>query len=240
MKLSKNIWLDKQLSKPTYRELLQSLKKDRPATWSVASDMIGMPYDRYYITGEAMKLESSIKVDDMPYTALSVMEPMNIALFYHGIPNIVNHITMDKDGLMTTLFLEIDERLNANYSVSRIDTVAGIFKKGADGAHDDYVRENVFRQGILKTLIYLFMSDVDTQLVLSGRSNGKPRAQGKIMNDSPYDVQVVTSKWNTITINPNDFTVGGHFRLQPYGKERKFRRLQYIKPYIKHGYKRRN
>jgi hypothetical protein len=61
----------------------------------------------------------------------------------------------------------------------------------------------------------------------------------KYLNDSNHQIDVLDSRWFTETIRTEGFSVSGHFRLQPCGKNKDQRKLIYIKDYKKNGYHRK-
>jgi hypothetical protein len=88
---------------------------------------------------------------------------------------------------------------------------------------------------IYKILCFMYLSENEEQLIAAGVRHGT-RKSGKIVNDTPFPVTVVTSKWNVTSIRTEGFPVSGHFRLQPYKEGVK---MIFIEPFEKKGYVRR-
>lgn len=90
---------------------------------------------------------------------------------------------------------------------------------------------------IYKLLCFIYMSENEFQQVEAGRKAGTRRS-GKVINELPFRVIVVTSKWNVTYVNASDFKVSGHFRLWLRKATGKYE-LIFVKPYTKHGYTRK-
>ena len=58
----------------------------------------------------------------------------------------------------------------------------------------------------------------------------------KYVNDTKTGITMLDSKWFTTLVKSDGFTVHGHFRLQPCGKEMKDRKLIWINEFMKTGY----
>jgi hypothetical protein len=86
---------------------------------------------------------------------------------------------------------------------------------------------------IYKLLCFVFLSDIDEDVVLSGRKSGTKKS-GKIINTLPVPVTIINSRWNT-TVTVNGFVVRGHGRMQACGEEMKKRKLIWIEPFVKDG-----
>jgi hypothetical protein len=91
---------------------------------------------------------------------------------------------------------------------------------------------------VIKLMIFVELGDIEVEFIEKGRNNKKPKKEGKITNDSEYNVYVVDSSWNKLIIRTDGFAVRGHFRLQPCGEGMKDRKLIWIDAFEKHGYKR--
>ena len=89
----------------------------------------------------------------------------------------------------------------------------------------------------LVVVTYLELTEV-TLNVLQGGSSFGTNKQGKIKNDTRNKYILVNTNWNTTTIRLDEFSVRGHFRLQPCGVGRKNYKYVYIEPYTKGGIKR--
>jgi hypothetical protein len=87
----------------------------------------------------------------------------------------------------------------------------------------------------VRLLIFTELSELESVTLAPKQSVGTKK-QGKMLNESNSSVVVVDSTWNKIIHREQGFKVSGHLRLQPYGPEMKYRRLQYIDDFEKTGY----
>jgi len=58
----------------------------------------------------------------------------------------------------------------------------------------------------------------------------------KYVNDTKLGINILDSKWFTTLVKSDAFTVHGHFRLQPCGKDMKDKKLIWINDFMKTGY----
>lgn len=93
------------------------------------------------------------------------------------------------------------------------------------------------RDKFLQILIFMHFTELEVVYVKPGRGSGT-RSQGKVMNDGKMPVVVVDSTWNKLIIRNEEFNVNGHLALRACGTGRQDRRLTWINPYVKKGYKR--
>jgi hypothetical protein len=56
-------------------------------------------------------------------------------------------------------------------------------------------------------------------------------------NKMPFDVNILDVNWYTESCQSHPFVVRGHWRMQAHGKGRKERKLKWIDPFVKNGYK---
>lgn len=89
----------------------------------------------------------------------------------------------------------------------------------------------------LTMLIFINFVDVETKVI---GSSGKSLyiENEKVKNETNFNIKVLDKTWYTTVINSEGFPVKGHLRLQPVGEGRKDRKLIYIEPFEKNGYKR--
>lgn len=87
-------------------------------------------------------------------------------------------------------------------------------------------------------LCFVFLSENTYEIIEAGHRYGT-RKKGKIVNDLPFPVTVINSKWNITSIRTDGFLVSGHFRLAKVGPGRSETKMIYIEPFEKHGYIRR-
>lgn len=86
---------------------------------------------------------------------------------------------------------------------------------------------------IYRLLCFIYLSENIEEIIEPGRSNGKSKKQGKVLNELPVPIITITSKWNVTSIRTEGFDVSPHFRLQPYKTGVK---LILIEAFRKHGY----
>lgn len=93
---------------------------------------------------------------------------------------------------------------------------------------------------ILFSLCYImFLNFVDVETKIIGSSGKSLYIENeKVKNDTNFNIKVLDKTWYTTVINSEGFPVKGHLRLQPVGEGRKDRKLIYIEPFEKNGYKR--
>ena len=90
---------------------------------------------------------------------------------------------------------------------------------------------------VLQYLNFLKYVEVQTKEIKSG---GKLKdISCKYINNSDNNVTILDSTWFTNFYRNQGFKVRGHFRLQPYGKGKKQKRLIYITDFDKKGYVRK-
>ena len=119
-----------------------------------------------------------------------------------------------------------------------LNTKNGSIENGADFSQSAEIKEFSHDDEIIKLLkiiLFLEFSDIDTVLLKEGDKIGT-RRQGKYLNESGKDVILVDSTWNKTIIRLGGFGVRGHIRLQAFGPGRTRRKLIYIPEYTKKGY----
>lgn len=94
-----------------------------------------------------------------------------------------------------------------------------------------------FYSKFLVVVTYLELTEVTLNVLQGGGSYGTKKG-GKIKNDTHNKYILVNTNWNVTTIRLDEFSVRGHFRLQPCGVGRKQYKYVYIEPYTKGGIKR--
>ena len=208
----------------------------------VAEDMVTDRIKHYYVTKPAMKLIERIKLGDVDYAIFNKLPDMNIAIAFNGLEEGIVHVRI-QDRIMSILDISMQKSGYMSYNLVRVNVGSGQGEwryaiDVVDGWNEEM--EAHFRKTTMRVLVYLFLSDVSIQMIPIHGSNGLSKKNGKILNDTMHGVSIVTSKWNTLTMRAGGFEVGGHFRLQPYGRDRKQVKLKYIAPYRKKGYTRRN
>ena len=105
----------------------------------------------------------------------------------------------------------------------------------SDSALDKFINRSLLRS--ITFIMFLNFVDVETKII---GSSGKSLyiENEKVKNDTNFNIKVLDKTWYTTVINSEGFPVKGHLRLQPVGEGRKDRKLIYIEPFEKNGYKR--
>ena len=192
----------------------------------------------YYITSKALKIIHSIDIKDASYSILRSLPIKTTAskIYVEGHDNNLN--TFRYDGKMLHMAaITFDEGTDGDdrpitYTHYKINLETNEFHCN----HMNSKEQEYFDTIIMKELIYMFLSDIDIQILPINGDNGLSRANGKVKNETTTPINLVTEKWNTLTIRVGDYGVRGHMRLQPCGKDRLQRRLIYIAPFMKHKY----
>lgn len=104
----------------------------------------------------------------------------------------------------------------------------GETSSGDVGFQTKYVR-------FIQLVVWTQLSELE-YVVVKPKGRIGTRKNGKIANDSQTSIVVVDSSWNKVIIRTEGFSVSGHFRLQPCGKNRSKLKLVYVKPHQKSGY----
>jgi len=103
-----------------------------------------------------------------------------------------------------------------------------------------YEREDVKEKChlFMKMLVFLHFSEISEVFL---KPNGKigSHSTGRYKNETKHPFIVVNTKWNITSIRTEGFSVRGHFRLQPCGKENQDRKLIFIEEFEKQGYVRK-
>lgn len=104
--------------------------------------------------------------------------------------------------------------------------------------HDDIL--NVALYTILSAELFINFAEVETKLMAPNTKIWDERGVNAIYNNKTmHDITVIDSTWYQNLVSSGAFNVRGHFRLQPFGPERKQRRLQWIADFQKEGYHRK-
>ena len=88
-------------------------------------------------------------------------------------------------------------------------------------------------------VIHLFKKFAEVQVSDTKSRPAKAPEYRPEVKTSLQGVTFLDASWYTTAIHEGDFTVRGHFRLQPCGPEKKDRRLIFINEFQKHGYVRK-
>lgn len=112
--------------------------------------------------------------------------------------------------------------------------VSQVFSKGKDS---EYVQKWVANQLGICVVVEMFKryAQVETKTI-----NGNKKEvinQEKVLNEMPFPVTYLDSKWFTTLIRSEGFSVRGHFRLQPKKVGGEWtKELIWINEFQKHGY----
>lgn len=101
--------------------------------------------------------------------------------------------------------------------------------------HEDVINIERF---VYTLLCFVYLSDNETIYVPAGTRYGT-RKTGKLVNDTPFPMTIINSKWNITSIRTDDIEVGAHFRIFHTGPGRTIPRLQLVNAHVRHGYTRR-
>ena len=109
----------------------------------------------------------------------------------------------------------------------------------ADFTEDEIINIDNTTILLIKTLVYLFLADMDINIVQANSKHGKTK-KDKVVNNSNHSLHIVSNKWNKMTIISGPIPVSGHFRLQPFGTNRSKCRLIFINPHNRNKYTKKN
>lgn len=103
--------------------------------------------------------------------------------------------------------------------------------------HFESDKVKAIEEMVYKFLCFFYLSENEEIIIPAGRKYGT-RKSGKVINEFPFAITMVNSRWNITTIRTEGFNVSGHFRLQPYGPQLSMSKIIFIDPFEKKGYKR--
>lgn len=132
-----------------------------------------------------------------------------------------------------------------NVWIDRLDTEDITFMSYVDvppilpiEKHDNIL--SVALRTIISAELFINFAEVETKVIKPNTQIWDERRVNAIYNNkTKNDVTVIDSTWYQNLVSSGAFNVRGHFRLQPFGPERKQRRLQWIADHQKNGYTRR-
>jgi hypothetical protein len=181
----------------------------------------------YLITDTVKEIADKIKVGlDFNYKLLNTIKNQ-ASTYLLGKDKFVRFEVKNEN--IYVLYVDYDYKTTwLNYEMFRIQTVEG--KLYGASPKSQHVAEL-----LTKYLIFVNLSDVEIMFLPPNKKVGTKKL-GNIKNDSEYNVTVVDSSWNKFVVRTEAFSVSGHLRLQPYGKNLSLRKLVWIEPYEKKGY----
>ena len=100
-----------------------------------------------------------------------------------------------------------------------------------------YVENNMIVLDVCTLVLFKQFAVEHKEFKLKSRTKQKNR-NGKYRNELYSDINVIDKTYFTSIYNFNKFSVNGHFRNQPYGKNRSKRKLIWVEEFIKKGYSR--
>lgn len=89
---------------------------------------------------------------------------------------------------------------------------------------------------IICIIVFMKYCEVETKTVPPGRR--EKHVGTKYVNETKQKIEILDSTWFTTLIKSEGFSVGGHFRFQPYGPGLSQKKLIWIEPFEKTGYTR--
>lgn len=120
------------------------------------------------------------------------------------------------------------------FTTAFLDRASGMKSKNWVKGSEIWAAEDI----LYRLLCFLYLSENEYVEVGAGEKHGT-RKSGKIINDLPFPVTMVTSKWNVTYVRTEGFAVSGHFRLWLRKATSQYE-LIFIKPHTRSGYIRRS
>lgn len=207
--------------------LIQPLSDYADAERSIKEHFFPKATKWFLIQDSALHASKLVKIDS-GYTARSVKD-INLGHYTYLLGKHTYLHFYVGVGKMNGYYYD-DER--DIYFEFKFDLDTGACEKNVQEHDEEFVR-------MLQILTYVELAEVEVTIVPPGKTNNKDKKDGKVLNDHKYDVYVVDSSWNKMIIRDSDFAVSGHFRLQPCGPGWVDRKLIWVDPFIKHGYRRK-
>ena len=127
---------------------------------------------------------------------------------------------LDDDGLFTNFFTINLETEKLSFDGAEL---------GKDGSKQKFIANYI---NLILIVTYLELTDIKIEMIMAGKSSGIYK-KDKIKNDTKTNFIFVKGNWNTRKIVLTDFSVRGHWRLQPYGHGRTQFKYIFIEPFEK-------
>jgi hypothetical protein len=180
----------------------------------------------YLITDTVKEIANKIKIgDSFNFRLLNTIKEQSSSYLLGRNKFVRFEIKADN---IYVLYVDYDwESAWLNYEMFRINTKEGLLYDASD-------RSRSLAEELTKYLIFVNLSDVDVKLLLPNKKIGTRQSGYK--NDTKFNLTIVDSNWNKFIIRTDSFSVSGHLRLQPCGKNLSMRKLVWILPYEKQGY----
>lgn len=218
------------------------IKSDRAKARQFAEDSIALKAEKeindivsdsnninYIFTNTAISISKKIKIDKFSPELLSTSKEYK-ATFLLG-SNKFYRVNVCSDSILV-MYCTLTPEGYFEYHTFRINPNDDTISFPDNGG--DYMGTEYFRD-FLQLLIFFQYSET-IEIVLEPNRKVGTKREGRFLNDSPSNVTLVDSTWNTIIIRNGQFTVSGHFRLQRYGEGKKQLKLIYIDEFVKSGY----
>lgn len=214
-----------------------NIKKEHPELNSI--DGLKFPVNKNYVFSQkALVIANSIKLDLEKFDPIiiSSLTEGKMCTFLCG-KNLAFRYWFKNQQLLG-MILEFSEKDGMfNYVNFRLSAKDSSYTFPTDNKNTAHWKDTYFVQ-FLKLLFFIEFSDVEYKLLGPNQKYGTKR-EGNYLNGTKRDIAIVDSNWNIITINNNAFTVSGHLRFQPIGKDRLGRKLIFIQEFDKSGYTRK-
>lgn len=172
---------------------------------------------------------------------MKIKDPLKVIKLLNTLPDEHATFVMNKEEFFRLVrignniyFVYIHYRLDLlSYSVFRIDTHSGEYF----GCYNDGLLWTL--ENFLRVVIYIYFSKNEFVIVKGGERHGKTRKEGKVLNETKFDMTIIDSFWNKTIMRLEGFDVDGHFRLQACGRNHQDRKLIWINPFRKTQYVRK-
>lgn len=93
-------------------------------------------------------------------------------------------------------------------------------------------------QYLYKLFCFIYLSENEEIFVASKAKHGSSKDPNNLLNDTPFPVTILNSRWKKTAVRTEGFLVRGHYGLRRYGTGRSMARVVFIEPYEKKGYTR--
>jgi hypothetical protein len=194
---------------------------------------LSFPKNKNYVFSQkAMAIASSIKLDLDKFdpVIISSLTEGKMCTFLCGKNLTFRYWFKNKQ--LLGMILEFNEQTGmVNYVNFRLRASDSSYYFPEDNHSTAHWKSTYFVQ-FLKLLFFLEFSEVEYRLLGPNQKYGTKK-EGKFLNETRGNITIVNSNWNIITINNNGFTVCGHLRMQPVGKDRMGRKLIFIEEFEK-------
>ena len=211
-----------------------SVRENNPTLQPVEG--LAFPVNKNYVFSQkAIAIANSIKLDITKFdpVILASLTEGKMCTFLCGKNLAFRYWYRNKQ--LLGMILEFDEKSGLIHYVNfRLKSSDSSYYFPQDNPYTMRWKDTYFIQ-FLKMLFFLEFSDVEYKLLCPNQKYGTKR-EGNYLNGTKRNITIVDSNWNIITVNNNGFTVSGHLRFQPIGKDRMGRKLIFIEEFDKSGY----